>query len=73
MKWDVGRGTRRNGKEATMEIENGSHKKQIEGCITSDDAEIYIIACMVVREPLHVHVALVRERECHNTLHVPRY
>ena len=29
-----------------------------------------MIACMVVREPLHVHVALVRERECHNTLHV---
>ena len=43
MKWDVGRDAMGNGKEATMEIENGSqdHKKQIEGCITSDDAEIY--------------------------------
>ena len=36
-----------------MEIE--MDKKQIEGCITSDDAEIYIIRTMlksVVREPL---------------------
>ena len=43
MKWDVGRGRTQweDGKEATMEIENLEMIKQIEGCITSDDAEIY--------------------------------
>lgn len=65
MKWDE---TASHGKEATLTME--IEWKQIEGCITSDDAEIGIPTCiplaLVVREPLPGE----RERECHNTLHV---
>lgn len=51
MKWDE---TASHGKEATLTME--IEWKQIEGCITSDDAEIGIPTCiplaLVVREPL---------------------
>ena len=57
MKYEVGRdGIAWEGSNDTMEIE----WKQIEGCITSDDAEIGILYELVR--------AVICERECHNTL-----